>query len=195
MLLLKVGNNQLENVDMIPESTTQTHSISAYCNYGPNNVSETPLTQHDLPYPNDRVLNSRNRCSLYFLLYPLTSCLLLFFLFGFFFFFAKNDQMNGRSPARVLIQNLQDLLVGPTCSGLDERQNTTSAVQVVFFLSHGEGGARMESDWGRWGCTAQSPTNKSSQFREKGKKRIKEERREEKRRGREIRKRNCPKLY
>lgn len=33
----------------------------------------------------------------------------------------KKDQMMGRSPARVLIQDLQDVLVGPTCSGLDER--------------------------------------------------------------------------
>lgn len=33
----------------------------------------------------------------------------------------KKDQMIRRSPARVLIQDLQDVLVGPTCSGLDER--------------------------------------------------------------------------
>lgn len=47
--------------------------------------------------------------------------------FGQFFFSKplskkkKKDQMIGRSPARVLIQDLQDVLVGPTCSGLDER--------------------------------------------------------------------------
>lgn len=47
--------------------------------------------------------------------------------FGQFFFKTfkqkkkKKDQMMGRSPARVLIQDLQDVLVGPTCSGLDER--------------------------------------------------------------------------
>lgn len=52
-----------------------------------------------------------------------------------------------RSPAWALVQDLQDLLVGPTCSGLDERQNTTSAVQVVFF-SQGERGAWLDSGWG-----------------------------------------------
>lgn len=78
--------------------------------------------------------------------------------------------MNERSPGWVLIQNLQHLLVGPTCSGLDERQNTTSAVWVGFFLSHGERGARMDSGWGRWGCTAQSPPLRAANSEKKGRK-------------------------
>lgn len=96
------------------------------------------------------------------------------------------------SPARVLIQNLQDLLVSPTCSGLDERQNTTSAVQVVLFLSHGERGARVDSGWGRWGCTAQSPPITAANTESKERK---GKHRKEGRRGRGIRKRNCPQIY
>lgn len=44
------------------------------------------------------------------------------------------------SPAVVLVQNLQDLLVGPARGGLDERENAASAVQVLFVLGHGERG-------------------------------------------------------
>lgn len=82
--------------------------------------------------------------------------------------------MRARSPARVLIQDLQDLLVGPTCGGLDERQNTTSAVQVVLFLSLGESGARVDSGWGGRGRTAQCPPLRAANSEKKGRQKRKE---------------------
>lgn len=68
------------------------------------------------------------------------------------------------SPAVVLVQNLQDLLVGPARGGLDERENAASAVQVLFVLGHGERGAGAERGWEGQGHTA--PTNMSGQARE-----------------------------
>lgn len=93
---------------------------------------------------------------------------------------AKNAWTIGRSPARVIIQDLQDLLVSPACSGLDERQNATSAVQVVFFLSHGERGARLHSGWGGRGRTAQWPPLRTNNLgKGKGRKRQKRKERKE----------------
>lgn len=39
-----------------------------------------------------------------------------------------------RSPALVLVQDLQDLLVGPTCGGLDEGKDAAGAEEVIVIL-------------------------------------------------------------
>uniref|UniRef100_A0A3Q0RQY7 Dynein axonemal assembly factor 1 n=1 Tax=Amphilophus citrinellus TaxID=61819 RepID=A0A3Q0RQY7_AMPCI len=79
----------------------------------------------------------------------------------------KNDQMIERSPARVLIQHLQDVPVGPTC-------------KVVFF-SLGERGAWVSNGWGGSGRTAQCPPLRGANS--KGKGRTRQERVEEKEEG------------
>lgn len=68
-----------------------------------------------------------------------------------------------KSPAWVFIQDLQDLLVGPTGGGLDKRYNTTSVVHVEL-LSHAGRGA-LDSGWAGWGGTAQRPPLKWGGFK------------------------------
>lgn len=70
-------------------------------------------------------------------------------------FKAENVRMMERSPAGVFVQDLQDLLVGPACRGLEERENTASAVQVVFLFGRGERGQRVGGGRGGGGRAAQ----------------------------------------
>lgn len=88
-----------------------------------------------------------------------------------------------KSPAWVFIQDLQDLLVGPTGGGLDKRYNTTSVVQVEL-LSHAGRGA-LDSGWGVWGCTAQCTPLKWGYLKEEEDNRGKRRRRKDREKNKE----------